>query len=417
MIEIIPIIAKWLSLAMFIFIAFILCKQLYENYKGNDLQTIKNKKIKKPILTFFLIFFVAIISRYLLYFIIYIFIYNPVEPSSFFDAINRMFMRSDAPHYIDIAKDFYVTSGDERFYIVFLPLYPFIINIVNVFINNYVFSAYLVSDICLGVGSYFLYLLAIPYIGEKGAKHSVLLFLLFPVSFFLGGAFTESMFIMLTAIFFYFLDKKRYFFAACIGFLAALTRNIGFLFIIPLIIKAFIDLKPYVTKKYNKFFWYSSYSLIILFGTGIYLLINELVTGNAFQFLVYAKEHWSQSIGFFPDSVSMLTMRIFADIPEYVYTLFLPEVISIFFVLAILCYGAKYLKPHYLAFTLVYFAVTIGATWLLSAPRYLMALLPIYIILGKIASEHKVAGITLYVFFSAALLYMTAAFSLGYYIY
>jgi len=58
-----------------------------------------------------------------------------------------------------------------------------------------------------------------------------------------------------------------------------------------------------------------------------------------------------------------------------------------------------------------------GATWLLSAPRYLMALLPLYIILGKVAAENKKECIAIYIVFSAALLYMTAAFSLGYYIY
>jgi len=418
MIGILPEITKYFSLIMFAYIVYELCRQIYFASKDEKYCKIKgNRRKENSISTFLIIFSIAVLSRYLLYFIIYIAVYNPVQPASFPDALKEMLLRSDAPHYIDIARDFYVTQGDARYFIVFLPLYPVMVNIVNMFFGNLVLSAYVLSDICFGIACYFIYELAIPHIGAKGAKQAVILLLLFPVSFFFGGAFTESMFLMFCAIFFYLLDKKKYFGAVCIGFFAALTRNVGFLLAVPYIVKVFFDIRPFANKNYKKFFWYASYSLLIFLGMGVYILINKLVSDNAFQFLVYAKEHWSQGIGFFPDTVRLLTYRTFTDPPEYMYTLFLPEIISIFFALGVLVYGGRYLKPHYLAFAICYFAVTIGATWLLSAPRYLMVLIPLYLILGKVAAENKTARVSLYLFFGATLLYMTAAFSLGYYIY
>lgn len=414
-----PYLTKYLSLILFICIVLVFIRQMYEyiNQKRHYTKSIEFINTENRFKNFIIIFAIAVISRYVLYFIIYLLVYNPLVNTSFADALSGMLLRSDAPHYIDIAKDFYVTSGDARYFIVFLPLYPVIVSALNYFIGNYILSAYLISDVCLGIACYFLYEVARPYIGSKGAKHSVYLLLLFPVSFFLGGAFTESMFIMLCAIFFYLIDRDRYFPAAIIGFFAALTRNVGFLLVVPYLVKLYFDLKPGKVRGYKTYFKYASFSLLIVLGMGVYILINKLVTGNAFQFLVYAKEHWSQGLGFFSDSISILTYRAIIDAPEVSYTLFIPELISIFFALFVLLFGGKHLKPHYFAYAICYFAITMGATWLLSAPRYLMALLPIYIILGKVAAENKKACIAIYIFFSAALLYMTAAFSLGYYIY
>jgi len=412
--SILPQVTKYMSIIMFLYIVYELIKNMYKAY--ND--TLSYKKInrssgKSKIKTFLIIFCVAIISRYVLYFFVYLFVYNPANNVSFFDAMSQMLLRSDAPHYIDIMRDFYVTEGNARYFIVFLPFYPAVVSAVNILFNDLVFSAYLVSDICFGIACCFIYELAFPYIGQKAAKHSVILLMLFPVSFFFGGAFTESMFLMLCAIFFYLLDRNKYLGAACAGFFAALTRNVGFLLAVPLIIKLFYDIRPFESKKYGKFIKYACYSLIIASGMGVYLLINKLVYDNPFQFLIYANEHWSQGIGFFPDSISYLTYRAVTDIPFYKYYLFIPELIIIFFVLFTLMYGGKYLSPHYFIYVVFYFYLTMSATWLLSAPRYLMVLFPLYFIWGKMAAESRKACALLYFFFGSALIFMTAAFAMG----
>lgn len=42
--------------------------------------------------------------------------------------IMRQFSHWDSPHYIDIAENGYVNDGEQRLFIVFFPLYPFLIS-------------------------------------------------------------------------------------------------------------------------------------------------------------------------------------------------------------------------------------------------------------------------------------------------
>src|ERR1700716_1454754 len=53
--------------------------------------------------------------------------------------------RWDGPHYLDIARDGYVTQGDERNWIVFYPLYPWAIRLLAFILRDYLLSAFAVS--------------------------------------------------------------------------------------------------------------------------------------------------------------------------------------------------------------------------------------------------------------------------------
>ena len=58
-------------------------------------------------------------------------------------------------------------------------------------------------------------------------------------------------------------------------------------------------------------------------------------------------------------------------------TLFLPNLICCLLGLIILALSAGKLRPSYAAYGLLYYAVTVGCTWLLSGPRYLAVCFPI----------------------------------------
>lgn len=49
--------------------------------------------------------------------------------------------RWDGPHYLDIARDGYVTQGDQRNWIVFYPLYPWAIRLFTLVLPNPLLSA------------------------------------------------------------------------------------------------------------------------------------------------------------------------------------------------------------------------------------------------------------------------------------
>ena len=76
--------------------------------------------------------------------------------------------------------------------------------------------------------------------------------------------------------------------------------------------------------------------------------------------------------------------------------LWLPNLICSFSALAVMAVSIRKLRPSYGAYFIVYFAVAIGATWLLSAPRYLAACFPLGIAAAALAdTKRKDAAATL----------------------
>ena len=59
--------------------------------------------------------------------------------------------------------------------------------------------------------------------------------------------------------------------------------------------------------------------------------------------------------------------------------------------LGLLCADRKRMRVSYLLWALVYFAVSVGATWLLSGPRYLAMLFPLAITLRKLVKKPVLA--------------------------
>jgi hypothetical protein len=68
--------------------------------------------------------------------------------------------RWDAPHYVDIAENGYTAIGEGRYFIVFMPLYPFLIRVLAFFIRNYEVSALLISNFASVFACLYLYRLA-----------------------------------------------------------------------------------------------------------------------------------------------------------------------------------------------------------------------------------------------------------------
>ena len=91
--------------------------------------------------------------------------------------------------------------------------------------------------------------------------------------------------------------------------------------------------------------------------------------------------------------------------------LWLPNRTAVFASLAILIAGAKRLRASYTLWAIAYYAVAIGATWLLSAPRYLAALLPIPMSLACLG-ERKRTRILLFMTLALCELYYLAMFAL-----
>jgi len=337
------------------------------------------------------------------------------------DTLQRLWLRSDSPSYLGIAENWYVTQGDPRFHIVFFPLYPILIRICNFLFRNSFVSAMVLSNlfsVLSGIACYELAALDLP---RKDALRSVKYMLLLPGAFFLIAPMTESLFLFLCLLGLYFMRKRRWFFACLMAALASFTRLPGVLLLVPVGVEMLGELcmlhrqeAPDLWKHLLK-----DLGCLLLGLSGIlgYLLINLSVTGNAFTFLVYQKEHWSQSLSWFFNTAAYQTEYFFSWEARYRYGLFLPNLLACLGALVLFAKEGKSLRPSYQGYFLVYFAVTVGATWLLSGPRYLAVCYPLFPAMARIGEDEEGFDRALSLVCLLFLLAYMALYVLGYPVY
>lgn len=372
---------------------------------------------------FFILLAVVVASRMLQYLLGHIMAFGPDLTGFNLDSMQQLWVRSDAPHYLGIAEYWYRTVGDPRFHIVFFPFYPMMVHLADAVIGNTFVSSLAVSNLALTAACYYLYKLALLDGDHKSARRAVKYLLLFPVAFFLGAGFSESVFIFLVAGALYYSRNGNFALAAFLGALAAFTRMLGVLAAIPILLEAFEQSKAYGIWRENGFaaalrvFWKRAlWALLVPVGTFAYLLINKLVTGDWFTFMVYQREHWYQEFGLFFLNVGTIFSQISPAEPDMNAFLWIPELVCIVLTLVVMVRTCKTQRISYVYFALAYFLAAIAPTWLLSAPRYIMAMVPLYFMLASVTKK-RWADVLLSAGFAAAQVYMMWGFVNGMRIY
>lgn len=112
-------------------------------------------------------------------------------------------------------------------------------------------------------------------------------------------------------------------------------------------------------------------------GLGLYFGLNQAVYGRWNQYSVYQWEHWGQKLGLFTNTVRYHLDYLAAwwgDNRKMAIGISLAAILCILLALGLLAASVRRLPAAWLGFGLAYLAVTMGATWLLSAPRYAVGL-------------------------------------------
>lgn len=307
------------------------------------------------------------------------------EFASFIANPSWYFTRWDAHHYIGLAENWYVNVGDARFHIVFYPLYPLIVRIfLPLFGGNGELAGYFVSAVCLFFAGWLLYLLVRIEYGDEAARRAVRYLMFNPLSFFLTMPYSESLFLLLTIAAVLLARRRHMLPALLVGALASATRMLGLLIAVPIYLE-FLRIarersggnrKQYIARMAL----YALFTCTVALGFAAYLLLNKQVTGDPFQFLIYQREHWSQQFGSLYHTVSTTLSYLFrADIElGFKLGVWIPQAISIFLMILLLAVVAHKVRPGDGAYALLYTYVALAPTWLLSGPRYLMALYALY---------------------------------------
>ena len=195
------------------------------------------------------IFVLAVYAVSRLFYLISGSILARVVPTSSFQRITQdvpfgsmnLWSHWDGEHYVMLAMSGYLTPP-ENVSPAFFPLYPLLVRssaeLLGGPLSKEALSvlAPLTSLLLLVPALYFLYHIALDGWSEPVARGTVLALAFFPTSFFLNCAYTESLFLALSAGSLWAIRVRGDLLLACVlaGFAAA-TRNVGVFLMVPLV--------------------------------------------------------------------------------------------------------------------------------------------------------------------------------------
>lgn len=161
----------------------------------------------------------------------------------------------------------------------FYPLFPFLVRVAGLFLGGEpLWGGLLLSHVFTFLALAYLYRLGRDLFDERTAFFGCLFLLSFPMGFYLGLLYTESLFLFLAAAYFYYWSQKRYGWAAVFAFLLPLTRPTGILVFLSCLAVLMEPARRKERLEIRQWIPFFSFAL----GEAIYLLAMKAMTGNAF---------------------------------------------------------------------------------------------------------------------------------------
>jgi len=297
----------------------------------------------------------------------------------------------DGVHYLSIAQ-----NGYFEFQQAFFPMYPLLMrSIGNTFLNNsYYFAGMAISNISI-IGCLFLIWKLAEQVRIEGKKltneqiKQTLIFLMFaPTGFYFGSVYTESFFLLLTLLSFYFLAHNQKILFGISASIASATKVIGALLLVPIGLIA-----------YMLFLWQRYHDPLLFLHAQPAFGSNR--SGGELIFL--PQVYWRY-------------LKILFTVPlvQYDYWIALYELFMFHAALFLLWLSWKKKLPEkWIWFSLAAIISPTLTGSLSSMPRYVLAAFPIFFILGSLKGwARKIAlGISLSLFIIS-----TVLFTRGYWI-
>lgn len=146
------------------------------------------------------------------------------------------FERFDALWFLRIADTGYAVGDGSA---AFFPLYPMVVRVFSWLLGGHPLAAgLLVSNLAFLGALIVVYFLTASERGEEAARRTVLYLAIFPTAFFFLAPYSESLFLLLAATALWGARRERWWIAGVAGALAAGTRSLGVLLVLPLAVEA-----------------------------------------------------------------------------------------------------------------------------------------------------------------------------------
>lgn len=333
--------------------------------------------------------------------------------------------RWDSPHYVDLALlgyramdpgmaviDGYQRAypGDLPLYIVFFPLFPWLVGAVATVLPDPIASGFVVSGVASLFVAPLLYRLVRADYGREVGLAAAWFLLIFPTAYFLHIAYTESLFLALVLGSFLAARTDRWWLAGILGALAALTRINGLVLIPALLAEAWMawDRDPR-----HRLRWHWSAIGLVALGFAGYLALNLRVYGDPLAFLAIQHDHWFKSLAPPWDGIAGVVRWITDQQPAIDAFKYGWMELAFIGLGAVGTVAAAFLaRPSWFIWMAGNWLLFTGTSFVLSVPRYSLTLFPLFALLA-LASRWQAVGIGLALLSAGLLAYFTGQFATG----
>ncbi len=149
--------------------------------------------------------------------------------------------RWDTGFYVSIAEEGYQFEGVELPSVAFFPFLPLLMRTVAPLVGNSLLAGILISNVALMLATVLLYRLVTAGWGQQTADRATWYFLIFPAAFFGSAIYTESLFLLGAIGALYFARRGYWEVAALLGIATAMTRFIGILVAVMLLVEWWVQ--------------------------------------------------------------------------------------------------------------------------------------------------------------------------------
>ena len=295
----------------------------------------------------------------------------------------------DAPHYLDLARDGYVSGGVQARWIVFYPFYPWLVRACAFVLGDHLLSAFFVSAVASVAAGLLLYRLARLDERDQTARASVLFLLAFPTSYFLHIGYTESLFLALTLGAFLAARERRWWLVGLLGALAGMTRVNGLLLVPALAFEALDEYRGGGRRWRWEWLWVLSAGV----GFAVYLLINFQVFGDPFAFLRAQDQFWYKQLAWPWVSVVKTWGAVTGLAPAEALIVGWHELFFILVGLGCTAWSWATQRRSYAVWMTLSWLLWTSTSFALSVPRYTLVMFPLYLLVARAAARWPLAGV------------------------
>ena len=343
---------------------------------------------------------------------------DPLGPSGFLG----YWAYWDGAWYSQIATEGYGERAPES--TAFFPLYPVLVRFGTALPGGPALWGVLISLLCTVLAFFFVYRVAEKFYDARAARAATLALAFFPTAFFMNAVYTEALFLALTAGAMWAASVRRdLLLAGVFGALAAATRNVGVLLLIPLFLEWL---------RYRHEFGMRGLAglSLVLLGLAAYALFLWRRFGEPFLFAWQQEDYWQRELTN-PLTTAVEAWRAAGEGAGYLLdpsTLFLDpsatpaldasnalNLAFLSFFLVVVIAGLFVLPPGLSLYAVVVVLLPVLTPAprfpLMSMPRFVLGTFPVFLVLGYLLSRGRTLLVLWLVVGGGAGIALTALFT------